>query len=75
MKICHAVPTLRLLFGLTFNGNEVTTTLNGEYGNNVEYIIFSFIVLGRDGMDWIDMAQDRDQWMALVNTVMNIRVP
>jgi hypothetical protein len=27
------------------------------------------------GMDWIDLAQNRDQWVALVNTVMNIRVP
>jgi hypothetical protein len=26
-----------------------------------------------DGMDWIDVAQDRDQWRALVNTVMNLR--
>jgi hypothetical protein len=28
-----------------------------------------------DGVDWIDLAQDRDQWKALVNTVMNFRVP
>jgi hypothetical protein len=28
-----------------------------------------------DGMDWIDLAQDRDQWKVLVNTVMNLRVP
>jgi hypothetical protein len=28
-----------------------------------------------DGMDWIDLAQDRDQWRALVNTVMDLRVP
>jgi hypothetical protein len=27
-----------------------------------------------DGMDWIDPAQVRDQWRALVNTVMNLRV-
>jgi hypothetical protein len=26
-------------------------------------------------MDWIDMAQERDQWRALVNTVLNLRVP
>jgi hypothetical protein len=31
--------------------------------------------IGLDGVDWIDMAQDRDQWRALVNTVLNFRVP
>jgi hypothetical protein len=31
--------------------------------------------IGWDGMDWIDPAQDRDQWRALVNTVMNLWVP
>jgi hypothetical protein len=27
------------------------------------------------GMDWIDLAEDREQWRALVKTVMNLRVP
>jgi hypothetical protein len=31
--------------------------------------------IGCDGMDWIDLAQDRDQWRALVNKVMNLQVP
>jgi hypothetical protein len=31
--------------------------------------------IGWDGMDWIDLAQEMDQWKALVNTVMNLRVP
>jgi hypothetical protein len=31
--------------------------------------------IGWGGMDWIDLAQERDQWRALRNTAMNIRVP
>jgi hypothetical protein len=30
---------------------------------------------GWDGINWIDLTQDRDQWNSLVNTVMNLRVP
>jgi hypothetical protein len=31
--------------------------------------------IGWDGMDWIDLNQDREQWRGLVNTLMNFRVP
>jgi hypothetical protein len=31
--------------------------------------------IGWNGVDWIDMAQERDQWRALVNTVLNLRDP
>jgi hypothetical protein len=30
--------------------------------------------IGWDGVDWIDLAQDREQWRVLVNTVMNLQV-
>jgi hypothetical protein len=31
--------------------------------------------IGWDVMDWIDLAQDRDQWRDLLKTIINLRVP
>jgi hypothetical protein len=46
---------------------------------HLKFVIYSILMdlreIGCDRVDWIDMAQDRDQWRALVNTVLNLRVP
>jgi hypothetical protein len=45
--------------------------------NNLESLCIKMDLKERgwSSMDWINLAQDRDQWRALVNTVMNLRVP
>jgi hypothetical protein len=40
----------------------------------VDNIKIDFRGIGWDGIDWIDLPQNRDQWRAFVNTVMNIRI-
>jgi hypothetical protein len=49
--------------------------LRGPRRRWVDDIKIDFREIGWDGMDWIDPAQDRDQWRALVNTAMNLWVP
>jgi hypothetical protein len=41
----------------------------------VDNIKMDLTEIGWDGMDWTDLAKDRDKWRALVNTVTKLRVP
>jgi hypothetical protein len=41
----------------------------------VDNIKMDLLEIGWGGVDWIGLAQDRDKWRALVNGVMNLRVP
>jgi hypothetical protein len=41
----------------------------------VDNIKMDLTEIGWDCVDWIDLAQDRDQWRTLVNMVLNLRVP
>ena len=43
-----------------------------RWGNNIKT---DLPVVGCGGMDWIELALDRDRWRALVNEVMNLRIP
>jgi hypothetical protein len=44
-------------------------------GTWVDNIKIDFREIGWGCMDWINLAQDKDQWKALVSTVMNLWVP
>jgi hypothetical protein len=61
----------RLLVGKT-EGNRPLERPKRRWVDNVKMDIRE---IQWGGMDWIDLAQDREQWRALLNTVMNIRVP
>jgi hypothetical protein len=61
----------RILVGKT-EGKRPSGRPRRKWVDNIKMYLRE-IELG--GMDWIDLAQDRDQWRALVNTVMNLRAP
>jgi hypothetical protein len=47
----------------------------GDPGVDGRIILKWIFKKSNGGMDWIELAQDRDRWQALVNAVMNLRVP
>ena len=54
------------------DGNRPLERLRCRWEDNIKMDLQE---VGRGGMDWIELAQDRNRWRALVNAVMNLRVP
>jgi hypothetical protein len=61
----------RILMGIP----ELKRPLGRPRRRLVDNIKMDLREIGWDGMDWIDLVEDRHQWRALVNTVTNLRVP
>jgi hypothetical protein len=61
----------RLLLGMP----EGKRALGRPRRRLVDNIKIDLREIGWDGMDWIDLTQDRDQWRAFVNMAMKLRVP
>ena len=53
-------------------GKRLVGTPRRRWEDNIEIDLQE---VGWEGMDWIELAQDSDRWRALVNAVMNLRVP
>jgi hypothetical protein len=53
-------------------GKPVEKRLLGRQKDNIRMDLKG---IGWDGVNWIRLAQDRDQWRGLVNVVMNLRLP
>jgi hypothetical protein len=51
--------------------NRPLERLRSRWENNIK---MNLREVGWGGVDWIDLAQDRDHWRALVNTLLNLRV-
>jgi hypothetical protein len=61
----------RILVGKSEGKRRLGRTRRGWVDN----IKIDLREIGWVGVDWIDVAQNRDQWRALMNTVLNLRVP
>jgi hypothetical protein len=69
------VKETRNVYRILVGKPEVKRPLGRPRRRWVDNIKMDLIEIRWDGMDWINLGQDRDQWGALVNMVMNFRVP
>jgi hypothetical protein len=74
-RACSTNGEKRNAYGILVGKPEGKSLLGRRRCGCVDSIKIDLREIGWDGMDWIDLAQDRDHWRALVNTVMNVRIP
>jgi hypothetical protein len=74
-RACSTNRAKRNAYRIFLDNPERKSPLGRPERRWVDNIKIDLREIGWDGVDWIDLAQDRDQWRALVNTVMNLRVP
>jgi hypothetical protein len=73
-RACSTNGEKRDAYRILVGKSEVKRPLGRRRRRWVDNIKMDLREMGWDGVDWVDLAQDRDQWRALVNTVMNLRV-
>jgi hypothetical protein len=64
---------MRNTYGILVGKPEGKRPLGSRCGG--EDIGMDFMEIGWEGADWMHLAHDRDQWRAVVNAIMNLRVP
>jgi hypothetical protein len=57
------------------NSEDLDSNLHRRANLMSRNIRRDFCEISREGVDWMHLTQDRDQWRALLNTVTNLRVP
>jgi hypothetical protein len=70
-----AISFKRNAYGILVEKPEGKRPLGRPRYRLVDNIKMDLREIGWGGMDWLDLAQDRDQWRVLVNIVMNLWVP
>jgi hypothetical protein len=74
-KACSTNGVKRNACGILVGKPEGSRLLGRRKRRCVDNIKMGLREIGWGGMDWTDLAEDKDKWRALVSTVMKLRVP
>jgi hypothetical protein len=75
LQLINIIIIIIIVYRLLVEKPEGKTTLGIPRRRWEDNITMDLQEFGCGGMKWIDLAQDRDRWRALMNAVMNFRVP